>query len=202
MTSPADRTGWAVLAGIVLVALGAWMLVAPLLGGLLHPVVVVLGMLARIAWPLVLSGIGVLLIIRARGGGFTVNGKKLYRSRNQRMLAGVLGGAAEYLNVDVTLVRIAYALFTLVTAVWLGVLLYIAAMIIVPEQDAAPAGSTWGQQPWEGQQAANVAAPPPPAPPVPGPPPAAPEPPAAPAAPEPPAAPVAPEPPVAPTETP
>jgi phage shock protein C len=180
MTSPSDRTGWGVLAGMGLVALGAWMLVAPLLTGLLHPIVLVLGLLARIAWPLVLIGIGVLLIIRARGGGFTVNGKKLYRSRNQRMIGGVLGGFAEYLNVDVTIVRIVYALLTLVTAVWLGVLLYIAAMIIVPEQDAAPAGSTWGQQQWEGQQAANVAAPPPPAPPVPGPPPAAPEPPAAP----------------------
>jgi phage shock protein PspC (stress-responsive transcriptional regulator) len=231
MANPSDRTGWTVLAGIVLVVLGAWLLLAPLFTAVLYPIMQVLGVLVRIAWPLVLIGIGILLIIRARGGGFNVNGKKLYRSRGHKMMAGVLGGFAEYLNVDVAIVRVAYVLLTLVTGVWLGVLLYIAAMIIVPEQDvyAGSNASPWGQQQWEGQQAANVAAPPPPAPPVPGPPqsaptpppppapaaPAAPaasapEPPAAPSAPEPPAAPappapeppVAPEPPATPTETP
>lgn len=209
MASPSDRTGWTVLAGIVLVVLGAWLLLAPLFTAVLYPVMRLLGVLVQIAWPLVLIGIGILLIIRARGGGFNVNGKKLYRSRDHKMLAGVLGGFAEFLNVDVAIVRVAYVLLTLVTGVWLGVLLYIAAMIIVPEQDvyAAQNASPWGQQQWEGQQAANVAAPPPPAPPVPGPPQSAPTPPPAPAAPaasapEPPAAPAVPEPPASPTETP
>ena len=32
--------------------------------------------------------------------------RRLYRSRNQRMLAGVCGGIAEYFNIDVTIVRL------------------------------------------------------------------------------------------------
>lgn len=34
------------------------------------------------------------------------NGKRLYRSRDHRFIAGVCGGIAEYLNLDPTLIRI------------------------------------------------------------------------------------------------
>lgn len=58
--------------------------------------------------------------------------RKLYRSRTDRMLAGVCGGLADYSNVDPTVVRI----LTVVAGVLTGglvLLAYIAAMVIIPE---------------------------------------------------------------------
>jgi len=56
--------------------------------------------------------------------------KRLYRSGKDRMLGGVCGGIAEYLNADPTIVRLAWALFML--AVGSGVLAYIVAWMIIP----------------------------------------------------------------------
>lgn len=57
--------------------------------------------------------------------------KKLYRSRTDRMIAGVLGGLAEYLNVDSTWVRLIFAII-LVFSVGSLSLLYILCWIIIP----------------------------------------------------------------------
>ncbi|OGL77294.1 hypothetical protein A3J43_00545 [Candidatus Uhrbacteria bacterium RIFCSPHIGHO2_12_FULL_54_23] len=56
--------------------------------------------------------------------------KKLYRSRTNKMIAGVCGGLGEYLNIDATIVRLAFVLLTLMSG--FGVLLYIVLWIIVP----------------------------------------------------------------------
>ena len=63
-----------------------------------------------------------------------LSGKVLRRSANQRMLSGVSGGIAEYLNVDVTLVRLGWVGLTLITggAALLG---YVVAWIVMPESD-------------------------------------------------------------------
>lgn len=58
--------------------------------------------------------------------------KKLYRSRTDRIIAGVCGGLAEYFNVDSTFVRLIF--LVLIFADGIGVLLYLALMIFVPEQ--------------------------------------------------------------------
>lgn len=58
--------------------------------------------------------------------------KRLYRSRTQRMLGGVAGGVAEYLGIDPTVVRLIWAL--LVFAYGTGLLAYILAWVIVPEE--------------------------------------------------------------------
>lgn len=60
--------------------------------------------------------------------------KKLIRSRD-RKIAGVCGGIAEYLDVDPTAVRVAYALLTVFT-IFSGVLAYIILWIIIPEGDS------------------------------------------------------------------
>ena len=39
--------------------------------------------------------------------------KRLYRSKNDRMLCGVCAGVAEYFHIDPTLIRLGYVLFTL-----------------------------------------------------------------------------------------
>lgn len=42
--------------------------------------------------------------------------KKLYRSENNKMVAGVCGGIGEYFNVDPTLIRLAWAILSIPTA--------------------------------------------------------------------------------------
>ena len=58
--------------------------------------------------------------------------KKLYRSKSNRMIAGVCGGVAEYLNVDPTVVRVVWAIACLFG--FLGVIAYIACAFIIPEK--------------------------------------------------------------------
>jgi phage shock protein C len=56
--------------------------------------------------------------------------KRLYRSRDERMFAGVCGGIAKYFDVDPTLVRVFFVIFGL--AVGSGLLAYIVLAIIMP----------------------------------------------------------------------
>ena len=61
-----------------------------------------------------------------------MNNRKLTRS-NDRMIAGVCAGLAEYFGFDTTLVRVAYALLTVFTA-FSGVIVYLILMIEMPER--------------------------------------------------------------------
>ncbi|MFW6306775.1 MAG: PspC domain-containing protein [Bacillota bacterium] len=58
--------------------------------------------------------------------------EKIYRSRKDRMIGGVCGGIANYFGVDSTLVRLAAVL--LFFAEGIGLFVYIAAWIIIPEE--------------------------------------------------------------------
>lgn len=60
--------------------------------------------------------------------------KKLYKSRENKVLAGVLGGVGEYFDVDPVLVRLVYLVFMLGTGVVPGAVVYLIAMLIVPEK--------------------------------------------------------------------
>ena len=60
-----------------------------------------------------------------------MNEKKLYKSRTERKLCGVCGGLANYLNLDATVVRL---LMVLVACFGAGVIFYIIAAIIMPEE--------------------------------------------------------------------
>ena len=57
---------------------------------------------------------------------------RLYRSRTERWIAGVCGGLSMYLDVDVSALRLAFAVLTL----WhgFGLLLYLLIVVIVPEE--------------------------------------------------------------------
>lgn len=63
--------------------------------------------------------------------------KKLYRSKNERMLEGVCGGIAVYFNIDPTIVRLVWALVSIFSAAIPGVLLYIVCSFIIPEEPDA-----------------------------------------------------------------
>jgi phage shock protein PspC (stress-responsive transcriptional regulator) len=58
--------------------------------------------------------------------------KKLYRSNKDKIIGGVCGGLAEYFNVDATLVRVIVLVLTFMYGI--GILIYLAAMIIIPPE--------------------------------------------------------------------
>ena len=57
--------------------------------------------------------------------------KRLMRSKDNRILAGVIGGIAEYLDVDASILRVIFVFLT-----WSGmpILLYILLAIIMPSE--------------------------------------------------------------------
>ena len=57
--------------------------------------------------------------------------KKLYRSKTNTMLCGVCGGIGEYFNVDPTLIRLLFVIFGCTGS---GVLVYIIAAIVIPQE--------------------------------------------------------------------
>jgi phage shock protein C len=59
----------------------------------------------------------------------------LMRSRDQRMIAGVCGGIAEWLGWSPVLVRILYVLVSLLSAAFPGLIVYIALWILMPERE-------------------------------------------------------------------
>ncbi len=59
--------------------------------------------------------------------------KRLYKSRNNKMICGVCAGIADYFNIDPSIVRVLWAVLAL--AAGTGVLAYIACAIILPEGD-------------------------------------------------------------------
>lgn len=59
--------------------------------------------------------------------------KQLYRSRDQRVISGVLGGLGEYFEIDPVILRLIYILVTIATGVFPGIIAYIVAIFIVPE---------------------------------------------------------------------
>ncbi len=60
--------------------------------------------------------------------------KRLKRSKSQRMFSGVIGGLAEYMSIDATLLRLIFAVLVVFTGIFPGVILYIVAMFIIPEE--------------------------------------------------------------------
>ncbi len=62
--------------------------------------------------------------------------KKLYCSRTDKKLAGVCGGIAAYLDTDPTVIRLLWALACF-ASLGLGVLGYIAAALIIPQEPMA-----------------------------------------------------------------
>lgn len=59
--------------------------------------------------------------------------KKLTKS-NDKKLAGVCAGIAEYLDIDPTVVRVAYALLSFFSAAFPGLVVYVVLALIMPEK--------------------------------------------------------------------
>lgn len=61
--------------------------------------------------------------------------RRLYRSRNDRLLGGVCAGLADYFRIDATIMRLLYILLCFIS-MGTGVLIYLLLWIIVPESKA------------------------------------------------------------------
>jgi phage shock protein C len=94
----------------------------------------------QIFWPLVLITLGILLILGLSGQTWRPRlglggGRSLQRSRD-RVIAGVCGGLAEYIGVGPTVIRVIWVFGTLLSLGVIGVLAYLALMLVIPEPDS------------------------------------------------------------------
>lgn len=58
--------------------------------------------------------------------------KRLYRSKTNYVIGGILGGLGEYFNVDPALFRVAFLVLMIFTAFVPGILAYILALLVIP----------------------------------------------------------------------
>lgn len=65
--------------------------------------------------------------------------KRLYRSRDDRMIAGVSAGLGEFLQIDTTLVRLVFVLSLFLGGT--GLLVYLVMWLVVPEEPLASAST-------------------------------------------------------------
>ena len=63
--------------------------------------------------------------------------RRLTRSRKHKIIAGVCGGVAEYLEVDPTVVRVVYVIASLLSAAFPGIFAYIVLAFLMPLPDAS-----------------------------------------------------------------
>jgi phage shock protein PspC (stress-responsive transcriptional regulator) len=65
----------------------------------------------------------------------------LRRSRDKRVVAGVMGGIAEHFDLNVTLLRILYVIVSIASAAFPGILVYLLLWLLIPArrpEDATP----------------------------------------------------------------
>lgn len=60
--------------------------------------------------------------------------RPLRRSRDQKLVAGVVAGLAHYFGVDVTLMRVGYVVVSILSAAFPGILVYLILWFLVPEE--------------------------------------------------------------------
>jgi phage shock protein C len=62
--------------------------------------------------------------------------RQLFRSKKERLLGGVCAGLGEHLDVDPTVIRLIWVVVS-VLSIGTGIIIYILAWIIIPEEDTA-----------------------------------------------------------------
>jgi len=64
--------------------------------------------------------------------------KRLCKSNTNKVISGVCGGIAEYFNIDPTIIRVIWAIFTFFSAFAGGIILYIICAVVMPDAYSAP----------------------------------------------------------------
>ena len=60
--------------------------------------------------------------------------KPLRRSSSDRMIGGVLGGIARYLQIDPTLIRVCFVILSVLSVAFPGILVYLILWLLVPKE--------------------------------------------------------------------
>lgn len=135
-----DSTGWVILGAVLIIA--GLALGARTLDILPWPLMQFWGLAVKARYGIGVVVIGVLLIVWAQSGhhfAAPAKGARLYRVREGKWVAGVLGGLAQYFDVDVTWLRLAFIALAVLLDMG-GPLLaaYIIMAIVVPQEPEAP----------------------------------------------------------------
>lgn len=96
-----------------------------------------------------------IVVGKGHGGGMNENyqNKRFRRSGNDRYLAGVCGGIAEFLKIDSTIVRLVFVVLTLLG--FSGVFVYILAWLIMPAENEKRSLLEQIIRNFQGKQSAN-----------------------------------------------
>ena len=62
--------------------------------------------------------------------------KKLYRNKKEKMIGGVCAGLGNFLDVDPTIIRLGWAILTILS-IGVGIIAYLVAWAIIPEEKAS-----------------------------------------------------------------
>lgn len=60
--------------------------------------------------------------------------KKLYKSKRNKILTGVIGGLGEYFNVDPVLLRVVWIVIVVFTGLMPGIIAYLLATFVIPKE--------------------------------------------------------------------
>jgi len=98
----------------------------------------------RASWPMAVIIVGVIVLVASMRGGLSIRGplpgSRLYRSREDKWVAGVLAGLGAYLGIDPTILRLAFVVLML--AGWGGIVVaYIIMAIVVPLEPVGTAAT-------------------------------------------------------------
>jgi len=63
--------------------------------------------------------------------------RKMYKSEDNKIVSGVIGGVGEFFDIDPTVLRLLYLLITIFTGLIPGIVAYILAVIIMPKEPLA-----------------------------------------------------------------
>ncbi len=64
--------------------------------------------------------------------------KRLYRSRTNKIFAGICGGIGEYAGIDPVVIRVLWLLVTIFTGFIPGLIAYILTIFIIPAKPTSP----------------------------------------------------------------
>lgn len=67
--------------------------------------------------------------------------RSLRRSRTNKMIAGVMGGIGRHYDIDPVKLRIIFVLVSIFSAAFPGIIVYLILWVLIPLEDAPPAGS-------------------------------------------------------------
>ncbi len=126
--------------GGALIIVGGW-LMARQFGLVPEPIVAGWNMIRAARGAVALVLIGVVVIVLANRGAHVQmpeKGARLYRSRDDKWLSGVLGGVAKYFGVDPVLVRVGYLALAFLTDFGTALIAYIIPSVIMPEEPKTP----------------------------------------------------------------